>query len=108
MVLGHHIHKVHKCLLPWLPNSTQLLGTWPNYCQKTRSHQRRHTPHCFMHSIIVEHMSCLVHGLHDSAVTLSWENLLACSSLFSFSAAIQGTIVNPERFGLKIEQLATK
>ena len=32
---------------------------------QTRSLQRRHIPHCSMHSIIVERMSCLVHGLHD-------------------------------------------
>ena len=32
---------------------------------QTRSLQLRHTPRCFMHGIIVERVSCLVHGLHD-------------------------------------------
>ena len=31
----------------------------------TRSLQQRHILRCFMHGIIVECVSCLVHGLHD-------------------------------------------
>ena len=31
---------------------------------ETRSVQRRHTSHCFMHGIIVERVFCLVHGLY--------------------------------------------
>ena len=92
----------------FVPNATVVVLQSDCFMQ-TRSLQRRHTPHCFMHGIIVERVSCLVHGLHDLhgvwCVFQGWDVGTLSNTLSG--CITQSPRVGPSELGLVLSTLLT-